>query len=138
MTIRYAAQTDLAACMALDGHIPEGEYASKLAAKQVYILSEAGEARALLRYGLFWDSIPFCSLLFVAERARRRGYGRALAIRWEADMKSRGYDLVMTSTQADEEGQHFWRKLGYRDCGGFVLPFPGYEQPLELILAKPL
>ena len=39
---------------------------------------------------------------------------------------------------ADEEGQHFWRKLGYRDCGGFLLPFPGYEQPLELMLAKPL
>ena len=72
MTIQYAAQTDLAACLALDGHIPEGEYASKLAAKKVYILSEAGEVRALLRYGLFWDSIPFCSLLFVAEE--RRGH----------------------------------------------------------------
>ena len=138
MTIRYAAQADLASCLALDGHLPEGAYAPKLAAKQVYILSEAGEDLALLRFGFFWDSIPFCSLLYVAERARGRGYGRALAVRWEADMKSRGYDLAMTSTQADEEGQHFWRKLGYRDCGGFVLPFPGYEQPLELILAKPL
>ena len=138
MTIRYAAQADLASCLALDGHLPEGAYAPKLAAKQVYILSEAGEDRALLRWGFFWDSIPFCSLLYVAEGARGRGYGRALAVRWEADMKSRGYDLAMTSTQADEEGQHFWRKLGYRDCGGFVLPFPGYEQPLELILAKPL
>ena len=133
MTIRYAAQTDLAACLSLDGHIPEGEYASKLAAKQAYILSEAGEVRALLRYGLFWDSIPFCSLLFVAEERRGHGLGRALAEFWV-----RGFGLVMTSTQADEEGQHFWRKLGYKDCGGFTLPFPGYEQPLELILAKPL
>ena len=138
MTIRYAAQTDLAACLSLDGHIPEGEYASKIAAKQVYILSEAGEARALLRYGLFWDTIPFCNLLFVAEGHRRRGLGRALAEFWERDMKVRGFGLLLTSTQADEEGQHFWRKLGYKDCGGFTLPFPGYEQPLELILAKPL
>ena len=138
MTIRYAAQADLASCLALDGHLPEGAYAPKLAAKQVYLLSEAGEDLALLRWGLFWDSIPFCNLLYVAEGARGRGYGRALAERWEADMKARGYDLAMTSTQADEEGQHFWRKLGYRDCGGFLLPFPGYEQPLELILAKPL
>ena len=138
MTIRYAAQADLASCLALDGHLPEGAYAPKLAAKPVYLLSEAGEDLALLRWGLFWDSIPFCNLLYVAEGARGRGYGRALAERWEADMKARGYDLAMTSTQADEEGQHFWRKLGYRDCGGFLLPFPGYEQPLELILAKPL
>ncbi len=136
--IRYAAQTDLAACLAMAGHLPEGAYAPKLAAKQVYILSEAGEDLALLRFGFFWDSIPFCSLLYVAEGARGRGYGRALAEHWEREMKARGFGLVMTSTQADEEGQHFWRKLGYKDCGGFVLPFPGYEQPLELILAKPL
>ncbi len=138
MTIRYATQADLASCLTLDAHLTEGEYAPKLAARQVYILSEAGEDLALLRCGLFWDSIPFCNLLYVAEGARGRGYGRALAIRWEADMKAQGYDLAMTSTQADEEGQHFWRKLGYKDCGGFVLPFPGFEQPLELILAKPL
>ena len=136
--IRYAAQTDLAACLALDGHIPEGEYASKIAVKQVYILSEAGEVRALLRYGLFWDTIPFCNLLFVAEGHRRRGLGRALAEHWERDMKARGFGLVMTSTQADEEGQHFWRKLGYKDCGGFTVDVPGYEQPMEMIMIKAL
>lgn len=138
MTIRYAVQADLAFCLALDGHLPEEAYARRIAAKQVYILAEAGEDLALLRCSFFWDSIPFCSMLCVAEGARRRGYGKALTARWEADMKAQGYDLAMTSTQADEEGQHFWRKQGYRDCGGFVLPFPGYEQPLELILAKPL
>ena len=55
---------------------------------------------------------------------------------WERDMHTRGYDLVMTSTQADENAQHFYRALGYRDCGGLILPFPGYEQPMEIILAK--
>ncbi len=138
MTIRYAAQADLAFCLALDGHLPEGTYAQKITAKQVYLLADAGKDLALLRYGLFWDSIPFCHLLTVAEEARGRGLGRALTERWERDMKARGFGLAMTSTQADEEGQHFWRKLGYRDCGGFLLPFPGYAQPLELILAKPL
>ena len=58
MTIRYAAQADLASCLALDGHLPEGAYAPKLAAKQVYILSEAGEDRALLRWGLFLGQHP--------------------------------------------------------------------------------
>ena len=57
---------------------------------------------------------------------------------WENEMRGRGYDLVMTSTQADETAQHFYRKLGYQDIGGFVLPFPGHEQPTELILAKEL
>ena len=41
-----------------------------------------------------------------------------------------GYVLV------DEEAQHFYRKLGYKDCGGFVVDVPGYEQPMEMIMIK--
>ena len=57
---------------------------------------------------------------------------------WEKTMKSMGFGLVMTSTQSDENAQHFYRTLGYRDCGALALPFPGYEQPLEIIMAKQL
>ena len=42
----------------------------------------------------------------------------------------------MTSTQVDEEAQHFYRKLGYQDAGGLVIRIPGYEQPMELFLVK--
>ena len=138
MTIRYAQEADRAMWSRLDRHLPDSEYARKTAARQAYVLEEGGEGLAVLRWGLFWDSIPFCNLLYVAEGARFRGLGRALTAHWEGEMKALGCGLVMTSTQADEGAQHFWRKLGYRDCGGFVLPFPGYEQPTELILAKPL
>ena len=44
----------------------------------------------------------------------------------------------MTSTQVDEEAQYFYRKLGYQDCGGFIINIPGFEQPLELIMSKAL
>ena len=53
-------------------------------------------------------------------------------------MKTKGYGLVMTSTQEDEEAQHFYRAIGYKDCGELKLPFPGYEQPTELIMGKAL
>lgn len=36
----------------------------------------------------------------------------------------------------DNTAQHFYRKLGYKDCGGFVLDIPGYEQPMELFFVK--
>lgn len=52
------------------------------------------------------------------------------------DMKSQGYGILLTSTQVDEEAQHFYRKLGYKDCGGFVIDVPGYEQPMEMFLIK--
>ena len=55
---------------------------------------------------------------------------------WENDMKAQGYGMLLTSTRVDEEAQHFYRKLGYRDCGGFMIDIPKYEQPMELFLIK--
>ncbi len=54
--------------------------------------------------------------------------------RWEADMRELGHRLVLTSTQADESAQHFYRKLGYVDCGGLLLE----GQATELFLSKKL
>ena len=65
-----------------------------------------------------------------------QGFGMQLMERWERDMKSDGYGMVMTSTQVDEQAQHFYRRLGYKDTGGFVVNTPGYEQPMELIMVK--
>ncbi len=38
--------------------------------------------------------------------------------------------------QVNETSQHFYRKLGYKDCGGFVIDIPKYEQPMEMFLIK--
>ena len=46
--------------------------------------------------------------------------------------------MVMTSTQVDEDSQHFYRKIGYKECGGFTMDIPGFEQPMEMIMSKPL
>ena len=102
------------------------------------VLTVDDEPIAILRWSLFWDSIPFCNLLFVEEHWQRKGFGQRLTAHWEKDVRARGYALVMTSTQSDEAAPHFWRRLGYRDCGGLTLPFPGHEQPMELILGKKL
>ena len=136
--IRHAEESDREFWLAVDRHLPEAEFDRKVQLRRAYVLIEGEKRAALLRYNLFWDSIPFCTLLYVLEDARGRGCGKALIEHWEREMKALGCDLVMTSTQADEGAQHFYRKLGYRDCGGFVLPFNGYEQPTELILAKRL
>lgn len=72
-----------------------------------------------VRYNLFWDNTPFCTMLFIDE-----------------DYQGKGYGMLLTSTQVDEEAQHFYRKLGYKDCGGFVIDVAGYEQPMELFLIK--
>ena len=102
------------------------------------MILEDEEPVGILRYNLFWDNTPFCTLLFIEAGFRGRGYGRKLMEHWEADMRRQGYGLLLTSTQADESAQHFYRKLGYRDCGGLVPAAPGEAQPMELILLKPI
>lgn len=54
----------------------------------------------------------------------------------ETDMKKQGYGMILTSTQVDEEAQHFYRKLGYKDCGRFIIDVAGYEQPMEMFMIK--
>ena len=89
-----------------------------------------------MRYNLFWDNTPFCTLLYISPAHQRTGCGRALMEFWESDMRAQGYTHVLTSTQSDESAQHFYRSLGYRDCGGLVMDIPGHEQPMELFLVK--
>lgn len=134
--IRYMQAEDREFWYSLDGHLPQAEFVNKVRDKRGYVIIADGTPAGLLRYNLFWDNTPFCTMLFVDERHRGRGYGRSLMEYWEADMRSWGYGMVLTSTQVDEDAQHFYRKLGYRDCGGFVIDVPGYEQPMELFLSK--
>lgn len=134
--IRYVQMEDKDFWYRLDRHLPEGEFAKKVCDRQGYVLFADHRPAGLLRYQLFWDNTPFCTMLFVDWEFQGKGYGRKLMEYWESDMKAQGYDMVLTSTQVDEQAQHFYRKLGYKDCGGFVIDVPGHEQPMELFLIK--
>lgn len=134
--IRYLKNTDREFWFRLDRHLPKQEFERKVRDKMGYVLLENNIPVGLLRYHLFWDNTPFCTMLFVDWNMQKKGYGKKLMLHWEKDMKSKGYGLLMTSTQVDENAQHFYRKLGYRDAGGLLLHAPGYEQPMELFLIK--
>lgn len=138
MEIRYAELRDKTEWYMLDRHLPEAGFEEKVRNKQGYVMMEDAKVVGVLRYNLFWDNTPFCTMLFLDAGYRGRGYGKQLMERWEKDMKTQGYGMLMVSTQVDEEAQHFYRKLGYKDSGGFVVDIPGYEQPMEMIMIKSL
>ena len=138
MDIRFVTTADKRFWYSLDQHLPEVEFDKKVRDRQGYVLLADDMPAGVLRYNLFWDILPFCTLLFIEEQHRRGGFGRALMEFWEQDMRSRGYGMVLTSTQVDEDAQHFYRKLGYKDCGGLTMDVPGYEQPMELFMVKQL
>ena len=53
---------------------------------------------------------------------------------FKEDARTAGYKFVLTSTRSVEDAQHFYRAIGYRDCGELRLP----DEPEELFLRKEL
>ena len=132
--IRPATAADLSALLEHDRHIDENTLEHKIARGEILVLSVEGKFAGWLRWNYFWDEHPFMNLLFLLPEYRGKGCGRLLVQHWEALMKDSGHETVMTSTQANECAQFFYRRLGYEDVGSFALP----GDPLELILSKAL
>ena len=132
--IRYADMRDFEVLKEYDRHISERELKNVLPLKRVLVNYEADKFIGWLRFGLFWDSIPFMNMLYILEEHRGQGRGTELVEFWEAEMSRAGYRQVLTSTQSDEQAQFFYRKLGYCECGALLLP----KEPLEMIFIKEL
>lgn len=134
--VRYVEMADKPFWYRLDKHLPKTEFEGKVKTKRGYVLLEDDVPVGLLRYNLFWDNTPFCTMLYIDDRVQRKGYGSTLMKHWEEDMKQQGYGMILVSTQADETAQHFYRKLGYKDCGGLIIDISRYAQPMEMFFVK--
>ncbi|NOU97146.1 GNAT family N-acetyltransferase [Paenibacillus sp. LMG 31456] len=135
MRIVFATDSDFGYIRERDNHISESLILSKIKGNEVYILrNQDGSNIGWMRFGYFWDNTPFMNMIWVDEQYRGKGAGKQVVLFWEDQMKQRGFNLIMTSTQADEGAQHFYRKLGYKDAGCLILD----AQPLEILLTKKL
>lgn len=132
--IRYVRDTDESFWFTLDKHLLFAEFQKKVRDKQGYILLQNGIPVGILRYNLFWDNTPFCTLLYVKEGMQRKGLEKKLMQFWENEMKALGFDWVLVSTQKNENAQYFYRAIGYIDCGNLTAP----DQTVELLLNKRL
>ena len=130
----YAAQSDLPEILAIDKHISGHMLTKAIIDGRVLMFKSADIVMGIARWNYFWDSIPFLNMLFVPDGYTHHGVGSELLKFWENEMKKQGHTRVFTSTMAQERGQHFFRKLGYRDIGNLYDEGAG----LELILEKKL
>ena len=132
MIIRLAENTDYSWLKEHDIYISENLIEQKIQNKEIYIVELNGENIGWLRYNLFWDNIPFMNMLYFLVEYRKKGFGTKLVKYWEDEMKQKGYKIVFTSTQSDEDAQHFYRKIGYKEIGGFKY----LEHPYEIMFNK--
>jgi len=134
MKIEYATQEDYQFIIERDKHINESLVRSKIREHEIFILRDQNHKIGWMRYCYFWDNIPFMNMIWIDEDYRGRGFGKEVVLHWEELMRQRGFNIVMTSTLSNEDAQHFYRKLGYRDSGCLLLE----NEPLEVILTKKL
>jgi len=130
MEIRQAEIKDKKRILKYDNHIHHITVGDCIRSGLVTVLWDGDEIVGVLRYNLFWQTIPFLDLLYIDEAYRGKGYGKQMMQSWEESMKSMGYPYVMLSTQEDEDAKYFYEKLGYRRIGAFLPP----EQDAEEIM----
>jgi GNAT superfamily N-acetyltransferase len=134
--VRYIEESDSSYWFSLDRHLSESEFSLKIRDKRGFIILDDGKPIGVMSYNLFWDIIPFLTLIYIEETHQRKGFGRQAMLHWESEMRSLGYKMVMTSTQVDEQAQHFYRKLGYADMGSIFFGNTPIKQPQEIMMTK--
>ena len=102
MEIRLAVAKDKKKILKYDSHIHHNKVGECIHNGFVDVLCDDDKIVGVLRYNLFWQSIPFLDLLFIDEAYRGQGWGSKMMADWEETMKHMGYPYVMLSTQEDE------------------------------------
>ena len=130
--INYADMQYLEYLAAHDTHVGKAMLEKKIRQKEIIIARMGDVCIGWLRFGYFWDAIPFMNMLFLDEDYRGKGHGAKLVAFWEKEMKAAGHAIVMTSTLSSEQAQFFYRKLGYTDSGCLLLE----NEALEIVFSK--
>lgn len=138
MEIKTVTQEDWAIWMRINPHAKEQAFYRHVLAGTGYILWACDIPVGVMHHCMLWDSLPFLNLLYIREKYRGQGFGTEAMAQWEMRMKAQGSRQALISTQVDEGAQHFYRKLGYADCGGLLMDSSDSRQPMEMFMRKAL
>lgn len=97
-----------------------------------------GAEAGVMEYKDFWEGMPYLSLIKILPEYRGKGIGTQAVGLLEKLLKERGCKALLTSTRADEQAQHFYRKLNFDECGCLILEKTPLSQPAELFFVKTL
>lgn len=134
MHVALAGLDDLDFLDREDHHIDRDVIRQKVAQGEVIVAYVEDRQVGLLRYGYFWDEVPFMNSLWVEGGSRGKGYGTRLVSFWEEEMRKLDHGSVMTSSLSNARAQHLYRGRGYVEVGSLLMP----DEPLEIVFLKAL
>ena len=79
VSVREAAEADLAWCLATDGHLDEADLVPKIRAHEIFIAEAGGMPAGLLRFDLMWSAVPFIAQVRVLEGYTRQALGNCFS-----------------------------------------------------------
>ena len=117
--VRFADQTDLARCIALDHPtMPAEVIQRKIAQREIIVAEGAGQLVGYLRLEYLWSMVPYIALIWVVEDQRQQGIGRAMLHYLENVLREQGHPALYSSSQANEPEPQTWhRHVGFEECG---------------------
>ncbi|MHB1294131.1 MAG: GNAT family N-acetyltransferase [Anaerolineae bacterium] len=118
LTVRMATLEDSDACRRFEHIQDENLLRRKLELSEVAVAEIEGEMVGLLRLEYLWSAVPYIGLIYVQEGRRGAGVGRALLAFVESYLTDKGYDVLYSSSQANEAAPQAWhRGVGFVECG---------------------
>jgi L-amino acid N-acyltransferase YncA len=117
MTVRAAIEADLD-LIAPDSYMSRERLAQMVADGRVVAAERGGQVVGFACLDYLVATRPFLALIRVLEPHRRQGIGRALLAHLEALCRARGYDVLYSSSQADEPAPQAWhRHVDFEESG---------------------
>lgn len=130
--LRTAQDTDFDFLRDFSSECREDQLRAQIRDGRLRIINSSEGPVGFIKFYVLWEVLPFVEVIIIREESRGRGLGRAAIRSWEEEMSARSFQRAITSTQANETAQHFWRRIGYQDCGSLALP----GRPVELFMYR--
>jgi ribosomal protein S18 acetylase RimI-like enzyme len=116
--IRFATTDDLTWCVQTDVHATKEIIQRKIGEQEIIIVETNGQRIGYLRLEYLWSKIPSIALIFILEKYRRQGIGRATLEFLETFLLKNRHRVLLSSSQANEPEPQAWhRAMGFVECG---------------------
>jgi len=116
--VRFAGPELLEWCVVEDSLVTEQVIRHKIINDEIIIAELDGKPVGYLRLEYLWSTIPYIGVIFVIEDYRKEGIGQKILAFLEDYLRSRGYDVLYSSSQANEPEPQAWhRSVGFVESG---------------------
>jgi GNAT superfamily N-acetyltransferase len=116
--VRFAGPEDLEWCVVEDGQVIEKIIRNKIVNDEIIVAELDAQLIGYIRLEFLWSTKPYIGLVFVIDEYRKEGVGRKMLDFLENHLRAHGYDMLLSSSQADEPEPQAWhRAFGFKECG---------------------